>query len=52
MQGALQEFDFRHGRYWVWVAFGVGIGWFVLLNLMVMIALKFLNCEFYFLLSA
>lgn len=46
MQGALQQFDFRHDRYWVWVAFGVGIGWIILLNLILMVALKIFNSEF------
>ncbi len=45
MQGELEQFNFRHGRYWVWVAFAVGIGWFFLLNLIVMIALRVLNSE-------
>ena len=46
MQGALQQFNFRHDRYWVWVAFGVGIGWIIMLNLIIMIALRFFNSEF------
>ena len=52
MQGELEQFNFRHDRYWVWVAFAIGIGWFFLLNIIVMVALRVLNSELLSLSSA
>ena len=35
-------YDFRHQRFWVWVAFAVTIGWIVLLNILLLLAFSLL----------
>lgn len=38
----LDFYDFRHQRFWVWVAFAVTISWIVLLNILLLLAFSLL----------
>lgn len=38
----LDFYNFRHERYWVWIAFAVTIGWIVILNILLLLAFSLL----------